>query len=183
MTFIEWCETGLKDVTTVSTVVIAICAVAGVIIAALGLYTWRRELHGRAVYDLARRVLLAVHTVREAVRHFRQIFSQSDLETWQELLSSPLPLLSSTMVEAEVMWPGKLTEAKKAMDHCLSRVILAILDHNQEVDKSADERDGVKFAADERILWSVDPVGDEFGQELDCAVDKFETALRPLVKT
>ena len=186
----EWCEMGLIAISTVSTIVIAFCAVVATTIAKRSLYAWRCELHGKTEYDLAWRVLREAHAVREAVRVFRNVSNPfrhgsdlADLETWRELLSSPSSRFAEAVAEAEVMWPSELTEAKKAMYHCLNKVPRAIRGYNREILKNANNQDEAKCAEYEQVLWDDETERGEFGQELDDALAKFETFLRPLIKT
>lgn|ERR1043166_1488299 len=55
----------------VQNIVLALCGVATVTIAALGLRTWRRQLKGTSEYTKAKEVLKAVYKVGRAFRHIR----------------------------------------------------------------------------------------------------------------
>src|SRR5690348_10031730 len=46
----------------------------GIGIALVGLFTWRRQLHGTVEYDLARRLLRRVYTVRDRIAEVRHPF-------------------------------------------------------------------------------------------------------------
>ena len=59
-----WVSVG-KDALT------GLAAVAGVIVASIGLGTWRAQLKGRTEYDLARRLLEATFDVRNMIREAR----------------------------------------------------------------------------------------------------------------
>ncbi len=51
-------------ITHVTAIVMAIAAAGAVVIGFLGLMTWHYELHGRADFDVARRVMRAVYDMR-----------------------------------------------------------------------------------------------------------------------
>lgn len=54
-----------------ATGVIAVATLAGLVIAALGLRTWRVQLAASADFDLARRLLLEVYRLRDALEYVR----------------------------------------------------------------------------------------------------------------
>ena len=65
---------------TVANAALAISAVAGVIIAGIGLRTWRHELRGRVEYDLARDVLRGVFELRDEIQRIRYVFSSESVD-------------------------------------------------------------------------------------------------------
>lgn len=58
--------------------IVALAAASTAIIAFLGLKAWRKQLIGRAQYELARRLLRATYTVRDAIPQLRNIFTTAD---------------------------------------------------------------------------------------------------------
>jgi hypothetical protein len=66
---------GVQDiqqyVTLIKDVLTAIAAVGAASIGLLGLATWRKQLKGRTEYELARRLLVAVYRIRNAVSYLR----------------------------------------------------------------------------------------------------------------
>ena len=52
-------------------IVVAGAAVAAACIAYLGLAAWKKQLHGRSGYELARRLLRAVYSVRDRIVRVR----------------------------------------------------------------------------------------------------------------
>lgn len=59
---------GIKEV------VVTMAALVGVLIAALGLRSWKQEMKGRADWELARRYLRGLYTVRDAIHALRMPF-------------------------------------------------------------------------------------------------------------
>jgi hypothetical protein len=68
----------------------SIAAIATAIAALWGLNTWRRELHGRVEFDLARKILTSLNRVRTAVSRIR----------WGGVLKSEMP--ASILREGEI---------------------------------------------------------------------------------
>jgi hypothetical protein len=58
----------------VKDLLVAAAAVGGLIVASLGLKTWRKQLKGNTQYELSRRVLRAVFKTRDAMRQVRNPF-------------------------------------------------------------------------------------------------------------
>jgi hypothetical protein len=51
----------------------ALTGIIGVLIAVIGFTKWRREMHGRGEFDLARRTLLATYKLTGNIRLFAQV--------------------------------------------------------------------------------------------------------------
>jgi hypothetical protein len=60
-----------STVATVKDAIAALAAAAAIVVAFMGLNTWKRQLHGNTKYDLARRLLRATYRLREAIRYVR----------------------------------------------------------------------------------------------------------------
>jgi hypothetical protein len=67
----------VASITVIATCVVAVASVAGLLVAILGLQTWRTQLEGTAHFDLARRLLLAVYELRDAIDNVRHPFLSS----------------------------------------------------------------------------------------------------------
>ena len=57
--------------TIVRDIIMSLAAIATAIAALWGLNTWRRELHGKVEFDLARRILTSLNRIRTAVSRIR----------------------------------------------------------------------------------------------------------------
>lgn len=62
----------IQIISATKDVLVAAAAVTAAVVGILGLRSWRRELHGRAAYDQARRLMRAVYKVRNAVQFVRR---------------------------------------------------------------------------------------------------------------
>jgi hypothetical protein len=65
MNTVQTCVALAKDIVTI------LATVTATIIAYAGLQTWKKQLRANAEYDLARRVLIAVYKVKDAVNNCR----------------------------------------------------------------------------------------------------------------
>jgi hypothetical protein len=68
------------DWNSLSEIVTGISAIVVAITAVCGLQTWKKQIKGETEYDLARRMLISVYEVREAISEFRNPW-QSGVET------------------------------------------------------------------------------------------------------
>jgi hypothetical protein len=165
-------------ITHVANVVVALSAVAGVVIAFLGLQTWRCELHGRADFDLARRVMFAVYELRNAIRQSRNELSFGFPDSQYDRVNKKASDLDVALLEAEVLWGASLHAPKLSMNRCLStlwkmrrRQIDAQRKELKLTDKDHEEI--------EAVLSGYGEENDEFGKSVDDAVSAFENVLRP----
>lgn len=138
----DWSLT--KDVfaifgTVIGAVISAVTVGAAIYFGRAGLHTWRKQLKGSADHDLARRLLIELYKLRDAIQRARSpgIFSFESTPFEGEVASTDPkqasydnsarayrrrlaamdsarnPLLA-TMLEAEAVWGGKL---KELMEH------------------------------------------------------------------
>ncbi|HEX4949411.1 MAG TPA: hypothetical protein VFZ34_22240, partial [Blastocatellia bacterium] len=61
----------MDKVTLIKDIVSIVGTLGGVIIAAFGLYTWRRQLRGTSQYELARKAILVAYQVGDAIQAVR----------------------------------------------------------------------------------------------------------------
>jgi hypothetical protein len=127
----------LKDAMT------GIAAVTAAVVAAKGLQTWKRQLHGNTNYELARRLLRSVYKLREAIRWLRRTYisagemsaaikaagpdapSQGSLDhhrrvelayqaRWQSLVDAQVEF-AAELLEAEALWGPEIRERGEAL--------------------------------------------------------------------
>ena len=161
-----------------SAVIGAVSALAGAIIAGIGLRTWRRELLGRVEYDLARRLLKGVFELRNAIRQVRSVWATEGTDARCERVDRKRGELDASLLEAEVLWGGRLQQAKRQLKECLD-----ILGEKMALRYEAHEQ-GLQLTDAEKkemtaILCGHGRKDDQFGQKVDAAVRAFEDVLRP----
>ena len=168
-------------VSALANVVMAVAVLGGAIIAARGLKTWREDLHGRADFELARRVMRSVYELRTQMQQMRNVFSQGFIDTQYERLNNKASELDVVLLEAKVLWDNTLQGPKESLKKCLSTFRCAHVER-------LDSRDnGLELTDDQRkklgdILDGYGTKSDQFGQEIEQAVGEFEEALRPYLK-
>lgn len=182
----------LKDVT------VTLASIAGVIIAYLGLATWRRQLKGKAEYELARRLLKAAFNVRDALTSVRNDLmapsevhtaltaaghSEEEIEKNQEELdvnsavysarwrrvSESLSDLDVGQLEAEVLWGRVATENLQPLYDCIRELRVALVRYLRQ---SRGERHMLSSEEAEKVENVV------FEQSDDPGEDQFTAKLR-----
>lgn len=168
-------------ITDITNVVVAIAAIAGAVIAALGLWTWRHELHGRADFELARRVMRGAYELRNQIRQMRNIFLPDMLDTQYERLNNKASEIDVALLETEVLWGNALHGQKQSLKECLVNYRLALRRHvrSQRKERTLTDQQHEEIDA---ILFGDGGESDQFGVALDQAVRGFEDALRPYLK-
>lgn len=160
----------------------AIAAVAAVVIGFLGLMTWRHELHGRADFDLARRVLRGVYEIRNQISHIRNIFnifSPEFIDAQYERLNTKASELDVALLEAEVLWGPKLKPSKQSLKDCLSTLRLAMRRKFRSQNEQAPPLTDQPYKEIDAILYGDGDKDDEFWKTVQRAVAEFEDTLRP----
>jgi hypothetical protein len=121
-------------------VVLTATGVAGVIIAGLGLKTWRQQLHGTADFETGRAILRGLYNVRDAIHNARRSGQTGvegnpqpgdDLaavayETRWNFVQSARSDLAVALVEGEVAWGDELKATETELSKHITKLYLAI---------------------------------------------------------
>jgi hypothetical protein len=195
----------------VQNVVLALCAIATVIIAYLGLTTWRKERKGKSEYAKAKEVLKAVYKVSEGFKivrspviytyeypeemrdedsgHLKKGYQQKGTshvyqERWKHL-SGAFEELENQALDAQVEWGAEFKDAMVPLRSCRVDLQVAI----QRLLESKADSARAKYLSDEEwerqqsILYHIGGGShDSFTPEVDAAISLFERKLRPLIK-
>ena len=172
---------GCNVINYIANILLALAAVAGAVIAGVALRTWRHELHGRADFELARRVMRGVYELRNEIRQIRNIFAPEFPDTQYERLNKKASELDVALLEAEVLWANKLQAPKQAIKECLSTLRLTMRRYLRAQKKQLQLTDKQEEEID-AILSGDGDESDQFGKTVDRAVSEFEDALRPFLK-
>lgn len=152
----------------------------GLVLAIWGVSKWRRELVGKAHFDLARQALTAVYGVRGAIGDVRHEASGADLESKRSHLRPKLSELDVVVVQTEVLWGS--VEFKVAVQPLrdLAHKLMANLIRQYKSEKDQGYREGLarrgKLEEVDAIIWG--DSDDEFGQAVAKAVEAAEQVLR-----
>ncbi len=167
----------IKDIIT------AIAALTGIIIAILGLWTWKRQLRIKTEYELARRLLRAVYMVRESIRSVRSPGmgsgeiersireasitaepSDSDYgikteeavyrSRWKSLQGA-LTDMDVELLEAEVTWGSRMQEVVKPLRDCVATLYINIQQHLNRLSPRLgnDERSKAEKMENRRVIY------------------------------
>ncbi len=123
------------NLSDIKDVFVIIGALTASIIAILGLGTWRKQLHGKTIYSLVRKLLMNTYKYRDAIQLVRSIFMSGEMEnppkeeidkmTWEEIHYYNLQTgynnrwkilrnirieLETALLEAEVLWGKTIRE-------------------------------------------------------------------------
>lgn len=63
-----------EEISALADIITATAITAGILIATIGLNTWRKQLRGTTEYELAKRLLLQVYRLRDALQYTRSPF-------------------------------------------------------------------------------------------------------------
>jgi hypothetical protein len=177
--------------------VIKLVPLAGIVIAVVGLNTWRRQIKGTDKYNVASDLLLEVYRVREGIAVVRSPFIQfapkqdenaskemkeflgwveAMERRWKEVIE-PVVQLSLLSLKAEVHLNK---DVRKAIEELTKLVRELQVTYEQYVDVQRPESG---FTADDfdkearKILWAK-PTGDKFKDNVLRAVENIESLTR-----
>jgi len=186
---------------TIANLVVALVAAASAGAAWLGVSAWRRELQGRTEYDLARRALIGVYRIRDAMARVRAPFmavweyadrpgrppdqrlsDADDLayayqDRWRSVQEAK-SALDVDLLEAEAIWGDLLKEATMELSKCIIDLSVNI---TQYVGAQRGTRmDPQRMAHVERVIWPMgtDEQPDEYGERLAQVISVFDEKLR-----
>lgn len=182
-----------------ASIITALAAVAGLILAVMGFSTWRDQLRGRTDYELARRYLRAAYKVRDSIRFVRNPFitveesnaalKEADLQNnnsdhkstdrdtqravyawrWKEVKEA-VSDLKVELLEAEVSWGKEAIDTQKDLHACMIKIFVAVKSHLGPSElREKNDRDLIYDCGED----------DEFNKSLNLAVEKIERYLAP----
>jgi hypothetical protein len=144
--------TSLEIAPLVTNVLLGIAVVVTGIVAVIGLRSWRRELEGKAKFEVARDLIRATYRLREAIQRCRlptvgaselpkgyegdlviDKTKEEDSQAWGHVLSNrwisvqkAMQELESHALEAEALWGQPVRATTDQMLHCTMELFIAI---------------------------------------------------------
>ncbi|MCE5311338.1 MAG: hypothetical protein LLG20_27180 [Acidobacteriales bacterium] len=180
-----------------------VAAVVAAGVAVAGLKTWKRQLHGNAEYDLARRLLRVTYKLREAINFVRVPFipagemdkaledtglkdaSVTEREKrvqelvyqarWKPVAQARIEF-DAELLEAEALWGPEMQRLGLAIKQCMGELVAALqryLSHRMPDDPEL-------FNAIDNIVFGTED--DEYTKKLQGAIAAIENSLRPHLK-
>jgi hypothetical protein len=200
----------MQIISATKDVLVGLSAVSAAVFAYLGLTTWRKELKGKAEYQLAKDVLKSVYKVREAFKHVRnpaiyQYEYPEDMtdhhghlrrehaykgtayvyENRWKVMAEAFNELEEHHLEAQVEWGPQFQDVIKDLRSCRSDLLVAIRQMLERKNPQGDALPPVKERPEEfSILYHLgsDSKHDDFTPKIDKAIHAFEQWLRPHIK-
>ena len=180
----------LSDIQTVS---LTLSGVAGVVIAGLGLRTWRQQLHGTADFETGRAILRGLYNVRDAIHNARRPgqtgvegnpqpgddLATAAYEARWDFVQSARSDLAVALLEGEVAWGDELKALETELSKHITKLYLAIK-HYVASRRDTNAQDLVDRQRDGTLIWGSD--NDEYYKKLDEIIQSFERLVKPHLK-
>jgi hypothetical protein len=174
--------------------IVAVTSLAGVAVASLGLSTWRKQLKGSAEYELAKRLLLQVYKLRDAIQYVRQPFlssaeaqgAQGDVP-WQitayenrwKGVREALIELQAALLESEVLWGNTVSEITAKLNPHIGLLHEAVFAF---AESKRDQRYATEFTSEHRTTLYARGPSDAYNTGLQAIIGEFECYVRPHLK-
>lgn len=196
-------------VSTIKDIILAVAAATGAVVGVVGLKTWRRELHGKVEYELARQLIKSCYKFRDAFAFVRRRFvtegeeqsqaiaKQSDIckteerirtrsvvyENRWKILMEAAAELDTEILEGEVIWGPEIEQELMPPFRLLVIELSAAL----EDFLLTSDPDQMTFTRDQTVEVRRKFLGerdssDELAKKLNTAISAVETRLRPYLK-
>lgn len=197
-------------ISAIKEIIIGLSAVLATIFAYIGLNTWRKELKGKAEYQLAKDVLKSVYKVRDAFRHVRNpaIFSyeypeemrdysgnlkpEKDYEgtlyvyekRWEKM-NEAFKELEEHHLNAQVEWGSEFQNVIINLRSCRAELLVEI---QRMLDEKKNPRRVIRDEESTEKTFSIlydrgsNKEFEKFTPKINDAVQEFEVWLRPYIK-
>lgn len=187
-------------------VLVSIAAITATIVAIMGLYSWKRELHGREKYETARNLIRATFELREEIRVCRSENTYNsefpkeyvvrddpdeDEKAWVYLYKNRWDPVSKALInydlaaiESEILLSEKLNLKIEQLRSCVDRLYKSI--HTYIYNKSTE---GKFFHDDDEMaksvyedIWIMRGETDVLSIKFLDAITGIENEIRPYLK-
>jgi len=200
-----------KWITAVRDVLVGLSAVSAAVFAYLGLSAWRKELKGKAEYELAKDVLKSVYRVREAFKvvrhpaifqyeypadmtdHHGHLKRENNYEgtahvyekRWEKM-DEAFRALEEHHLSAQVEWGSEFQDVIKKLRSCRVDLLIAV---QQLIERKKNPHEVSQTTAEEKaeersVLYHLgsDSKDDKFTLQIDEAIADFESWLRSHIR-
>lgn len=178
----NWTET----LSAISSAIMALTALAGVLYAAWNFKGWLREIRGRDEYGFALRILQAVYGLRNAIDEYRDEWGLGyERNADMRRVHDAHQALTLPVRESEALFGGMLAHADRVMRAC---VLKLRTNHRKYKRMNENEKYYERLSENARMeICNVIEVAeedceDEFGNAVAAAVRLFEDAMKPKLK-
>ncbi|MBN2293343.1 MAG: hypothetical protein JXM70_13020 [Pirellulales bacterium] len=201
-------EVSVMDILScVGDIVVALVAIAGLIIAAMGLQTWRSQLKGQTEYNLARRLLRAalktrdaisivrnpvmtggeIHEAMKAVRQVEDTPQSANKQPDEDAavynqrwrgVAEAMSDLNVESLEAEAIWGAQVVDAIKPLRDCVLKLGSTI---SRLLRDNARERKGRRRVLAAEDIEEIDRI--IYGMSSDPNEDAFTGDVQTAIET
>lgn len=182
----------------VKDIITSLAAIAAVVIAAIGLQTWRRQLKATEDSNLARRILISLYKVKAEIANLRrplrevsipesdnkfddqvqnEAFAKQYQAEWNALVRE-LAELEALSVEAQAVWDLKFNKYLADVRGVANELRQHISEHlamkRDNLYESYLDKKEIR-----KVLFGIGGDDDDFAKKVDAAIEKVDSQVRP----
>ncbi|AIF98278.1 hypothetical protein [Alteromonas australica] len=200
----------VEYITAFKDVCLSIAAITTAFVAISGLKSWRKELRGKADFEVARGLIRATYKLRDELTYSRSPFTsanefpegydplnktpEKEAEAWAYIFTNRWKPISDAVqefeaqtLEAEALWSKSIKDIAFELRRCSRtlRVAMEAMVSNTASDNEdfkSDSEFGEKIKSEIWQGWGGSKGNDELGDKILTAVENIEKELRPHLK-
>jgi len=200
----------IEYITALKDVCLSIAAITAAVVAISGLKSWRKELRGKADFEIARSLIRATYKLRDEITYSRSPFtsasefpegydplnktSKKEAEAWAFIftnrwkpIADAIQEFEAQTLEAEALWGQEIKDTAFELRRCsrtLRTAMEAMLENkaSDNEDFKVDNEFGKKIQSEIWQGFGGSKGKDELGERVLTAVDNIEMKLRPHLK-
>jgi uncharacterized membrane protein YcgQ (UPF0703/DUF1980 family) len=159
----------------IESILTIIALASGIIVAWLGLATWKKQIGGEAEHDLARRTLKVVYEFKETIFKVRTwgIFNDTSLNS--QVVSESMSQFNAILPEVEALWEKATSESVDEI-RSMGYQLLAALELERRERK--EQTKSKKKIQKDKILIATFDNSDEFSQKLENKIQYLRSKLQ-----
>jgi hypothetical protein len=178
---VEWFDPTLRVVTLIIAAAGVAATWTGVCIAAKGLKTWRRQLHGHFDFEIARRISKATLMIRDTMQYARIALYEGNTDQLLKQHIEAMTEFGSAVLEVEIRWGEPIVQAAKNIRMVAAEFWVAVTslrDLRKELQgRQPGPSDNAELHRLNRIVHG--PEDSEITQKLKSAVEEIIRVVRP----
>ncbi|ORT52207.1 hypothetical protein ST37_02415 [Vibrio sp. qd031] len=199
----------IEIIQVIKDIALAGAAITTAIVAYQGLKSWRRELEGKAEFEIARALVLATYKLRDSLKLVRspwihghefpddyplnmsertpdieaKAFAHIYTNRWKPVVEA-LQNFDVQSLEGEALWGSASRDKTNEMRQCARNLQVSIeaFIHNK-AENNEDFKSNKEFKKSiEADVWGTESEDNKLTQQINAAVENLEKELRPYLK-
>jgi len=190
-------------------ILLSVAAITTVLVAIIGLYTWKRELHGKARFEAAQKLIRATYILREEVRICRSPFTSSNEyppgynsvmtsdnndengnayahvyhNRWKPV-SIALANFDAGVIESEIFWGEELRLKTDELRNCVNTLNSSIFAYIEDKYSGGKPfKDNSEFAKTVKSdIWTGREESNKLSSRIKNAINAIEIEIKPHLK-